>query len=92
MADLWPAVEVEPLRQRRWAQLMLALHSCSRQAEALSSFQRLRNVLGEHGLEPSTELVELDRAIALDRSDLAWMAPTEAGEVPAQVISVLSAR
>ena len=88
VADLWPAVEVETLRQRRWAQLMLALQRCSRQVEALGAFQRLRNVLGEHGLEPSTELVELDRAIALDRSDLAWMAPTEAGEVPAQVISV----
>ncbi len=35
----------------------------------------------------STELVELERAIALDRSDLAWTAPTEAGEVPTKVIS-----
>jgi hypothetical protein len=87
MADLRPAVEAEPLRQRRWGQLMLALQRCGRQVEALGSFQRLRNQLGEHGLEPSAELVELDRAIALDRADLAWTAPTEAGEPPAQVIS-----
>jgi hypothetical protein len=54
------------------------------QAEALGSFQRLWNVLDERGLAPSTELVEFERAIALDRSDLAWTAPTEAGEVPAR--------
>ena len=87
LADLRPAVEAEPLRQRRWGQLMLALQRCGQQTEALGSFQRLRNVLDEHGTEPSAALSELDRAIALDRSDLAWTAPTKAGEVPAQVIS-----
>ena len=45
------------------------------------------DVLDGRGLASSTELVELERAIALDRSDLAWTAPTEAGEVPAKVIS-----
>ena len=87
LADLWPAVEAEPLRPRRWGQLMLALQRCGRQKEALGSYQRLWNVLDEHGLKPSAELMELERAIALDRSDLAWTAPTEAGEVPPQVIS-----
>ncbi len=85
VADLWPAVAAEPLRQRRWAQLMLALHRCGRQVEALGSFERLRSELGEHGLEPSTDLVELDRAIAVDRGDLAWTAPMEAGEASVQV-------
>ncbi len=82
LADLWPAVEAEPLRQRRWNQLMLALYRCGRQAEALSAFQRLRTVLGEHGLEPSAELAELERAILLDRPDLAWTPPTEGGTPP----------
>jgi DNA-binding SARP family transcriptional activator/pSer/pThr/pTyr-binding forkhead associated (FHA) protein len=87
VADLRPAVDAEPLRQRRWAQLMLALHRCGRQAEALSSFQRLRSLLAEHGLEPSAELMELDQGIAFERAELAWTAPTEAGGAPPPVVS-----
>ena len=34
VADLWPAVEAEPLRQRRWSQLMLALYRSGRHLEA----------------------------------------------------------
>jgi DNA-binding SARP family transcriptional activator len=75
--DLWPAVEAQPLRQRRWAQLMLALYRCNRQLEALRAFERLRLELGEgHGLEPSTELVALDQAIATNHPDLQWTPPT----------------
>jgi DNA-binding SARP family transcriptional activator len=87
VADLLPAVDAEPLRQRRWAQLMLALYRCGRQVESAGAFQRLRDLLAEHGLEPSAELAELDRAIVLDRPDLAWTAPTEAGETPSLVVS-----
>ena len=82
VADLWPAVEAEPLRQRRWAQLMLALYRSNRQVEALRAFERLRSELGEgHGVEPSAELVALDRAIATDHADLQWTPPTEAAAV-----------
>jgi DNA-binding SARP family transcriptional activator len=78
VADLWPAVEAEPLRQRRWAQLMLALYRSGRPVEALRAFQRLRSELGEgHGMEPSTELVALERSIVMDRPDLQWTPPTE---------------
>jgi DNA-binding SARP family transcriptional activator len=82
--DLWQAVEEEPLRQRRWAQLMLALYRCGRQVDALRAFQRLRGLLAEEfGVEPSAELVALDRAIVVDRPDLQWTPPTEAGSAPA---------
>jgi DNA-binding SARP family transcriptional activator len=88
VADLLPAVDAEPMRQRRWAQLMLALHRSGRQGEALSAFQRLRSVLGEgHGLEPSAELVELDRAIVVDRPDLQWTPPSETGTAPPTVVA-----
>ena len=80
VADLRSAVDGEPLRQRRWAQLMLALYRSGRKVDALRSFQRLRDVLDEYGLEPSTELNALDNAIALDRPDLQWTAPSQAGE------------
>jgi DNA-binding SARP family transcriptional activator len=79
VADLWPAVEAEPFRQRRWAQLMLALYRSGRPVEALRAFQRLRSELGEgHGMEPSAELVALERGIVMDRPDLQWTPPTEA--------------
>jgi DNA-binding SARP family transcriptional activator len=80
VAELSAAVDAEPLRQRRWAQLILALYRSGRKVDALRTFQRLRDVLDEYGLEPSTELNALDNAIALDRPDLQWTAPTRAGE------------
>ncbi|MFZ0249132.1 MAG: BTAD domain-containing putative transcriptional regulator [Acidimicrobiales bacterium] len=92
VADLWPAVESEPLRQRRWAQLMLALYRSNRQIEALRAFERLRLEIGErHGLEPSTELVALDQAIATNHADLQWTPPTEA-VAPTTSVTTATAR
>ena len=51
--DLYPAVEAQPLRQRRWAQLMLALYRCNRQKEASNEFRRLGSVLDEYGFVQS---------------------------------------
>ncbi len=66
IADLEAAVAEAPLRERRWAQLMLALHRAGRQAEALRAYQRLRETLAEElGLEPSAEVQRLERRIAL---------------------------
>ncbi|MET0325285.1 MAG: BTAD domain-containing putative transcriptional regulator [Ilumatobacteraceae bacterium] len=71
IADLEAACSDEPLRQQRWAQLMLALHRDGRQAEALRTFQRARTILGEQlGLEPDEELRDLERAIVTDDSSL----------------------
>ena len=50
--DLYPAVDAQPLRQRRWAQLMLALYRCNRQKEASNEFRRLGSVLDEYGFVP----------------------------------------
>ena len=75
IADLHSATLAEPLREQRWAQLMVALHRDGQQAEALRPFQRARRVLGEQlGLEPSDELRELERAIVADDVSLttAW--------------------
>ena len=60
-----------PLRERLWAQLMVALYRCDRQAEALRAYQRLCTVLGEElGIEPSPDLRRLEEAILLQESDL----------------------
>lgn len=71
IGDLEAAAAAEPLRERRWAQLMLALYRCGRQAEALRAYQRLRSLLADQlGIEPSTELRALEEAILLQKSEL----------------------
>jgi DNA-binding SARP family transcriptional activator len=64
VADAEHAVAVEPLRERRWAQLMVALYRSGRQADALRAFQRCREVLiDELGVEPGADLTALERRI-----------------------------
>jgi DNA-binding SARP family transcriptional activator len=53
----------EPLRERRWELLMVGLHGCGRQAEALRAFQRARVALADVGLEPGSELCDLERRV-----------------------------
>ena len=66
IGDLEAAIGAEPLREKRWAQLMLALYRCGRQADALRAFQRLTTTLAEElGIAPSRELRELEEAILL---------------------------
>ncbi len=73
LADLQAAVEEEPLRERRWGQLMLALYRSGRHGEALRAYQRLRELfIDTFGIEPSEELSTLDRAIVLQDPELRW--------------------
>jgi DNA-binding SARP family transcriptional activator/Tol biopolymer transport system component/tRNA A-37 threonylcarbamoyl transferase component Bud32 len=53
-----------PLRERMWANLILALYRLGRQAEALATYQRAREVLADElGAEPSAELQHLHEQI-----------------------------
>ncbi len=57
-------VAAEPLRERRWAQLALAQYRCGRQADALLTLRRAREVLAENlGIDPGRELTDLEVAI-----------------------------
>src|SRR4051794_6342553 len=52
------------LRERLWAQRMLALYRCGRQADALAAGQQLRTILAEElGLDPGNQLRRLQTAI-----------------------------
>jgi predicted ATPase/DNA-binding SARP family transcriptional activator len=76
VVDLEAAVAAEPLRERRWAQLMLALYRSGRQADALHAYGRLRDHLGEQlGTEPSADLRALEEAILLQKPELDWLPP-----------------
>jgi DNA-binding SARP family transcriptional activator/ABC-type branched-subunit amino acid transport system substrate-binding protein len=67
VAELRQLVGEHPLRERLRAQLMLALHRCGRQAEALELYQDARRaLLEERGLEPGAALRQLEARILRD--------------------------
>jgi DNA-binding SARP family transcriptional activator len=64
ISELRQLIAVSPLWERLHAQLMLALYSDGRPAEALAAYQHVRRLLvGELGTEPGTELRELHQQI-----------------------------
>lgn len=71
VGELEALTRAHPLRERLWAQRMVALYRAGRQAEALRAYQELRRLLGEElGIEPS-EAVRPGRAPSCARS-LPW--------------------
>ena len=71
LPGLASAAADDPLRSRLVELRMLALHRAGRQAEATRVFQAHHRWLGDElGLEPSQELVELDRRILADDPSL----------------------
>ena len=76
--DLEALIAEHPLRERPRGQLMLALYRCGRQAEALDAYQQARHMLVEKlGIEPSTELRELEHGILRQDPSLSAPAPTD---------------
>ena len=64
VGDAEAAVADQPLREQRWAILMLALYRCGRQADALRAYQRLRARLADElGIDPSPAVADLEAAI-----------------------------
>ncbi len=65
-----------PLRERLWAQLMLALYRSGRQAESLRAYGELRRNLGDElGITPSPALQRLEEMVLLQKPELDWVAP-----------------
>jgi DNA-binding SARP family transcriptional activator/tetratricopeptide (TPR) repeat protein len=64
VGELRALVGEHPLRERLWAQLMVALASSDRQADALAAYQELRRALVDAlGVEPAGSVQRLHRAI-----------------------------
>ncbi|WP_329788236.1 BTAD domain-containing putative transcriptional regulator [Lentzea sp. DG1S-22] len=57
VAELSRLTSDHPLRERFWAQLMVALYRSGRQSEALAAYQRVSRLLGDElGIDPGDEL------------------------------------
>jgi DNA-binding SARP family transcriptional activator/streptogramin lyase len=64
IGELDALTAANPLHERVWAQLMLALYRSGRQSEALGAYQKARRALLEQvGLAPGPELQRLEKAI-----------------------------
>ena len=64
VVDLEALVTRYPLRERLWAQLMLALYRAGRQADALAAYRRAHHTFtSELAVEPGVVLRDLQRAI-----------------------------
>ncbi|RSM77670.1 transcriptional regulator [Kibdelosporangium aridum] len=62
--DLEELARAAPLRERRWALLVLALYRCGRQGDALAAVRRARAVLAEElGVDLGVELQDLERQV-----------------------------
>jgi DNA-binding SARP family transcriptional activator len=85
-AELEALTDAYPLRERLWWLRALALTRSGRQADALETLSRVREVLADElGLEPSVELRELQTAVLRQSPDLEWVAP-DAGAPAAPVV------
>jgi predicted ATPase/DNA-binding SARP family transcriptional activator len=89
VAELEALLAEQPLRERLWQQLMTALYRSGRQADALSAYQRVRNLLDEQlGLEPGEELRLLEQKILRQELEAA-PEPTHEPGLPSGTVTLL---
>jgi DNA-binding SARP family transcriptional activator len=81
--ELVALTTAHPLRERIWAQLMLALYRCGRTGEALDTYHRSGKLLAEElGLDPGPELQRLHQAILTNDPDLTITDPPPRDPAP----------
>jgi len=81
--ELESLVAEDPLRERRWGQLIRALYGSGRQADAVRAFQRARDVLVEQiGVEPGAELRRIEAAVLAQDESLLGTAKPATSDAP----------
>jgi DNA-binding SARP family transcriptional activator len=77
IGELEAWVQEYPLRERLWAQLMIALYRTGRQADALRAYQRARTALAEQlGIDPGPALKQVESAVLAQDPVLAAPSPS----------------
>ncbi len=83
IGELEGLVSMHPLREGLWALLMVALYRDGRQADALATYQRVRNRLADElGLDPGRQLQQLEHQILIHHPSLGLPASTVRGLGP----------
>jgi DNA-binding SARP family transcriptional activator/pimeloyl-ACP methyl ester carboxylesterase len=73
VSELEALVATHPLRERLWAQWVVALYRCGRQSEALRACAEVRRLLAEElGVDPGAVLRATEAAILAHSPDLDW--------------------
>jgi DNA-binding SARP family transcriptional activator len=81
----------EPLHERYWAQLVVARHGAGRRADALGAAREVRRLLGsELGIEPGSEILDLERRIIDGDDELLTAASLRARPGNRMVVEVTS--
>ncbi|MCC5578827.1 winged helix-turn-helix domain-containing protein, partial [Microtetraspora sp. AC03309] len=93
IADLEVETGADPLRERLWCLLALALYRTGRQADALTVLRKAGDILvNQHGLDPGRELRELENDILRQAESLGpvsspvLLAPPEVSSPQAQMV------
>lgn len=83
LRDIAPILAEYPLRERLWAQRMLACYRCGRVEDALDTYRRARrHLLEELGVEPGTELRDLQAAVLAGDESRLGRRPASAAASP----------
>ena len=78
VAELRDLIAQDPLRERPWAQLMIALYRSRRQTEALQAYLAAKKHFFEVGLEPGSMLKQLEQSILMADPSLDLVPHSEA--------------
>ena len=71
MSEAKAVTAEHPSRERAWRTLVVGLHRCGRQREALRAAGEYRARLrADSGLDPSSEFANLEHAVAVDAPHL----------------------
>lgn len=87
IAALETEVAAHPLREKLWAQMMLAMYRSGRRADALHAYGRVRTLLErELGVRPSLELERLADEIRGESTELRWHRSVDATPRPSRLL------